>query len=268
MYTRVMAGDAAPFHCWKPGPALSEFVDFLWSYDGYLSPHARERLLPTGTTELVFTKSGDGGVAGGLAGPHSEFMVLETPRPFSVIAVHFRPGGGFPFFGVPSCELHNRSVTLDLVWGRYAATVGDQLWDATTAAERFRILEQTLLTRTHGSLNRHPAVRHALALFDGSNGARRVDDVVQRIGLSSRRFVDLFRSEVGLSPKAFCRIRRFNEALRRIERVTDVDWADIALSCGYFDQPHFNRDFRAFAGLSPSSYLRHRISRTHLAETD
>jgi transcriptional regulator GlxA family with amidase domain len=53
--------------------------------------------------------------------------------------------------------------------------------------------------------------------------------------------------------------------LRRIEGVTDVDWADVALSCGYFDQAHFNHDFRAFAGLSPSTYLRHRVTRTHVA---
>jgi AraC-like DNA-binding protein len=263
-----MEQDAGPFHGCRPGPPLSEFVDFLWTYEGYLSPHAQERLLPTGTMELVFTMDAGGAVAGGIAGPRSEFMALETSRPFSVIAVHFKPGGGFPFFGVPSCELHNRSLTLDMVWGGYAATVGDRLWEAKTPQQRFRILEQTLLTSARGSLDRHPAVRYAVGVFDGPNGAPRVGDVVQRIGLSSRRFVELFRSEVGLSPKTFCRIRRFNEALRRIEQLTDVDWADVALSCGYFDQAHFNHDFRAFAGLSPSSYLRHRISRTHVAVTD
>jgi AraC-like DNA-binding protein len=62
----------------------------------------------------------------------------------------------------------------------------------------------------------------------------------------------------------FCRIRRFNEVLQRIERFTDVDWADVAASCGYFDQAHFNHNFRAFAALTPSAYLRDRISRTHV----
>jgi AraC-like DNA-binding protein len=247
---------------------LSEFVDFLWTYEGYLPSHAQERLLPTGTMELVFTMDAGGAGAGVIAGPHSEFMALDTPRPFSVIAVHFKPGGGFPFFGVPSGELHNRNLTLDMVWGDSAAAVRDRLWEAKNPQQRFRILEQTLLIRARGSLDRHPAVRYALGVFDGSNGTRRVGDVVQRIGLSSRRFVELFRSEVGLSPKAFCRIRRFNEALRHVERLTDVDWADVALSCGYFDQAHFNHDFRAFAGLSPSSYLRRRISRMHVAVTD
>jgi AraC-like DNA-binding protein len=260
-----MALDAGPFHCRRPGPPLSGFVDFLWTYDGYLPPYTQERLLPTGTMELVFTMGAGGGVASGVAGPRSEFLLLETSQPFSVIAVHFRPGGGFPFFGVPSGELHNCNLSLDLVWGDKAAMVRDRLWEAESPEQRFRILEQALLARTRGSLDRHLAVRHALRMFEASNGTCQVSDVVERIGLSSRRFVELFQSEVGLSPKAFCRIRRFNEVLRRIERLTDVDWADVALACGYFDQAHFNHDFRAFAGLSPSSYLRHRLSRTHVA---
>jgi AraC-like DNA-binding protein len=107
-------------------------------------------------------------------------------------------------------------------------------------------------------------VRYALDAFDRSHGVRPVGDVIQRIGLSPRRFGELFRSEVGLAPKAFCRIRRFSEVLKRIEPLTEVDWADVALSCGYFDQAHFNHDFRACAGLTPSAYLRDRMSRTHV----
>jgi AraC-like DNA-binding protein len=263
-----MAQDVTPFHHFRPGPPLAEFVDFLWISEGYVQPHARERLLPTGRMELVFTLDADGRAASAVVGARSECLVLDTSRPFSVIGVHFRPGGGAPFFGVPGGELHNRHVTLDLVWGAYAASVRDRLWEAETPERRFRILEQALLERAHGRFDRHPGVRYALGLFDRSNGTRPVGDVVERIGLSPRRFVELFRSEVGLSPKVFCRIRRFSEALRRIEHLTDVDWVDVALSCGYFDQAHFNHDFRAFSGLSPSNYLRHRISRTHVAITD
>lgn len=259
-----MAPTSGPFHFWKPGPPLSEFVDFFWIYEGYAPPHHRERLLPTGTTELVFTLDANGRAASGVSGARSESLMLDTSTPFSVIAVHFRPGGGFPFFGGPSTELRNRSLPLDLLWGRHAAIVRDRLWEAKTTEHRFQLLEETLLTRARGRFDRNAAVRYALDVFDRSNGVRRVGDVIQRIGLSPRRFRELFRSEVGLSPKAFCRIRRFNEALKRIEQLTDVDWADVALFCGYFDQAHFNHDFRAFAGLTPSAYLRYRMSRTHV----
>ena len=86
-----------------------------------------------------------------------------------------------------------------------------------------------MLDRARSRLDRHPAVRHALELFDRSNGAHSVSGVGARIGISPRRFVDLFWREVGLAPKEFCRIRRFNAVLRRIEPLTEVDWAQVAL---------------------------------------
>jgi len=263
-----MAQNSGPFHRQQPNASLSEFVDFFWIHDGYQPPQMRERLLPTGTMELVFRLDDDGRAASAVSGPRSAFTVLETSRPFSAIGVHFKPGGGFPFFGVPGSALHNGAVALDALWRRSAASVRDRLWEATTPAERFRVLERALLERVEGRLNRHPGVHYALRAFDNSNARCAVNDVVDRLGISQRRFIDLFRYEVGMSPKVFCRIRRFNEALTRIEQQPDVDWLDVALSCGYFDQAHFNHDFRAFSGINPSTYLRHRAARTHVAVPD
>ena len=246
---------------------LSQFVDCFWIHAGYSQSHARERVLPTGTMDIVFAVDSEGRAAGGIAGARSEFLELDTSRPFSAIGVHFKPGGGSPFFSVPSSELRNQSVPLDLLWGRFATTIADRLWEADTSEEQFGILEDALLQKGHGRLAFHPAVQYAVDLIERSRGAHSVANVVERIGMSPRRFLDVFRSEVGLSPKAFCRISRFAAVLRRIERAADVNWVDVALSCGYFDQAHFNHDFRAFSGLSPSTYLRHHTSRTHVAVT-
>ncbi len=74
-------------------------------------------------------------------------------------------------------------------------------------------------------------------------------------GVSERRFIELFRRQVGLAPKLYSRVRRFQAALRRIPTVTEVDWADLALACGYFDQAHLIHEFRSISGLSPVEYL-------------
>jgi AraC-like DNA-binding protein len=214
--------------------------------------------------DLVFAVDSEGRATSSIAGARSDFVELDTTRPFSAIGVHFKPGGGSPFFRLPSSELRSQSVTLDLLWGRFATTIVDRLWDAEGPDEQFGILEDTLLEKGRDRLVFHPAVQYAVDLIERSRGARSVNAVVERTGMSSRRFLDVFRSEVGLSPKAFCRIRRFAAVLRRIERATDVNWVDVALSCGYFDQAHFNHDFRAFSGLSPTRYLRDHISRTHV----
>src|SRR6266480_584172 len=140
-----MAQTSGTFHGHTPGPPLSDFVESFWISEGYAQPHARERLLPTGAMDLLFTLDADGQVRSGVAGVRSESILLDTSRPLSAIGVRFRPGGGFPFFDLPADELRNRGLTLDLVWGSRAGTVGNRLWEAEAPERRFHILERTLL---------------------------------------------------------------------------------------------------------------------------
>ena len=245
---------------------LAPFVDCFWIHGCSSRAHSRERVLPTGTASLVFAIDADGRTRSSLVGPRSMFVELETSRLFRAIGVHFKPGGVAPFFGVPSSELRNLSVTLDLVWGRFAASLSDWLWgvDVDYSDEQFDVLERVLVEKGGNQFVLHPAVQLGIDAFEQSLGTRSVNAVADQLGISSRRFQDIFRSQVGISPKRFCQIRRFAAVLQRVERATDPDWADIGLSCGYFDQAHFNHDFRTFSGTSPSTYLRDRTSRTHV----
>jgi transcriptional regulator GlxA family with amidase domain len=124
------------------------------------------------------------------------------------------------------------------------------------------VLECALLDAARGRFTLHGAVRYAVTQLGRQ---RAVASVVDEVGLSQRRFIELFRNEVGVTPKAFSRVRRFQRVLGAVEDVQDVDWAEVALSAGYFDQAHFIHDFRDFAGVSPSTYLTHRRSRNHVA---
>jgi AraC-like DNA-binding protein len=243
---------------------LSEFVDCFWIHSRYVGSHARERVLPTGTMDLVFAVDDNGRLTSSVAGARSRFVELDTSRPFSAIGIHFKPGGGSPFFAVPMNELRDQRVALDLLWGGFAKTIADQLWEAAAPDEQFGILEKALLEKGRDRLLVRPDVKHAVDLIERSRGASSVSAVADRIGMSPRRFLDVFGFHIGLSPKAYCRIRRFAAVLRRIEPAAEVDWTDMALSSGYFDQAHFCHDFRAFSGVSPSAYLRQHISRTHL----
>jgi AraC-like DNA-binding protein len=248
----------------RPHGPLSEFVDCIWIHEGYGGAHARERVLPTATVDLVLSFDSERGAAATVAGPRSECLELDTSHPFSACGVHFKPGGARPFIAEPADLMRNQIVDLDSVWGPLGRTVEAQVWEARTPAQRLRIIEETLRLRMSPDRVGHPAVSYAVRAIERSRGAEPIGEIAGRIGLSTRRFLDLFQSEVGLAPKAFSRMRRFAAALDAIAAADDVDWADLALSCGYFDQAHFNHDFRAFCGVSPSEYLRARASRTHV----
>jgi AraC-like DNA-binding protein len=188
----------------------------------------------------------------------SKFVVLDTSTPFSVIGAHFKPGGSFPFFGMPAGEFQDLHVPLEAVWGNDANNVQERLLRAKTRHARFRILEHALLQKSKGRLVKHPAVPYALKIFSDAEIPCSVADVTEQIGLSARRFIDVFRNEVGLSPKLYSRVRRFQKVLEAFQRIPDPDLTDTALSFGYFDQAHFIHEFRSFSGISPSAYLRHR----------
>ena len=97
----------------------------------------------------------------------------------------------------------------------------------------------------------------------GWGGDAPVAELSDEIGISSRRLVDVFSQQVGLTPKLFARVQRFQNVIQNLPPEQDVDWMDVALGCGYYDQAHFIHDFRSFSGLSPSTYLKHRTRHTN-----
>jgi AraC-like DNA-binding protein len=235
------------YRCRIPQPPLSDFVDQIWLYSGYSVPHKQERLMPTGTMELVLDLTAGDFV---LAGVHSRPTFIETSDSMNILGVHFRPGGAFPFLGLPASELHNETVPLDAIWGSDASIVREQLLAAPDDETRFDILERTLCLRA-SRLHRHRAVAHGLFRL-GRPVA--VSEVVEETGLSQRRFIELFDGEVGLTPKLYARVARFQRVLRRVHPSPDIDWSDVAAECGYFDQSHLIHDFRSLAGISPTEY--------------
>ena len=238
---------------------LSDFVEFLWHSAHYTQPHAAERVLPTGCMSLILGIGDCGQIGAVVSGARTQSIVLDTSRPLSLIGVNFKPGGGYPFFEVPAGELQDLSVPLHDLWNRQADGLHERINAAPNVATIFRLVESALLTRLNRCVERSPAIAYAVRAFHGSESSS-VGAVVEHTGLNPRRFIETFRDHVGLAPKAFCRVARFRRVVALIGSSPDVDWAEVALRCGYFDQAHFIHDFRAFAGITPTEYLRNRTA--------
>jgi AraC-like DNA-binding protein len=213
---------------------------------------------------LVFRCDDTGGASVMLSGAHSTPFLLDTSRPFGAIAASFKPGGGFPFFGLPAVELQNMILPLETVLGGGAHDLRDRLLDARTTLARFQALEGFLLARLVEHTGRSAAVVDALRAFHGTGRVPPVARVAAEIGWTASRFIATFRDEVGLTPKTYCRVARFRNALASLADSEDIDWTDVALSSGYFDQAHFIHDFKEFSGVTPSHYLRERVSAHHV----
>jgi len=259
------------FRSYAPRPPLRGFVHDFWLYDGYAAPHLRERILPTGTIELVVNLREDElriydpdqrgrcrRFSGALvSGAYGRGFVTDALEETSIMGVHFEPGGAFPFLGLPAGELADTHVDLEDLWGRSGGWLRERLCAAATPLERFRLLEEALTAHLFAPLQRHRTVDFALHAFVRSGGRGRIGDVSARAGLSRRRFIERFTAEVGMTPKLFCRIQRFHRMLTFLPPGGAPDWAELALECGYFDQSHLIHDFVTFSGLTPAAYLDH-----------
>lgn len=266
-----------------PAPPLASFVELFWYCDGVSQINARERVLPTGNTQLIISlhdtplrtfDTDDTLIPTDyhgplLCGPHSRCSIIDTSPLSSCMGVQFKTGRAFPFFRAPAGELHNLNLTLDAMWGPTANEVHDRLREAKPPHTRFRILEEILLRQLMSKHEGHQAVDYALQEFHASPHDKSISEVTAHSGLSQRWLIEVFRDQVGLTPKVYCRLLRFQRALTSIGERQQVDWASLALDCGYYDQAHFNRDFRAFSGLCPKSYVKDRCAhQNHVRVSD
>jgi AraC-like DNA-binding protein len=159
---------------------------------------------------------------------------------------------------MPASELADAHVDLEALWGTSAIELRERLCVAKTPAERFDLLERTLVAHLFQPLERHYAVRFALDAFGRTDSGLGIRDVARDAGLSQRRFSQLFTREVGMSPKLFYRVQRFRQALETVRHAAEPNWAQVAVDCGYYDQSHLIHDFRFFSNLSPTEYVRRR----------
>ncbi len=244
--------------------ALAPYVKCVWSMesDGSLVASPRERILPDSCVELVFhfrdpyrSYFANGGTAlqprSFVVGQMRRFLEIEPAGRAGFVAVRFLARGAYLFFHRPLSEVAAGVVDLEELWPARAGEWTERIATATGMPARVRLIEEALLGLLRENRGTDPAVDRALELIASSGGQRRVSDLAADIGVSCRHLTRQFQRAVGVSPKEFGRITRFIRALQLMSGGGQRALVDIALECGYFDQAHFNHEFRDLAGMSP-----------------
>lgn len=170
--------------------------------------------------------------------------------------VDFKPGGAYPFLHLPLSELHNEIVPMDAIWGSLAAEIRERLYSVPTLDARFVLLEQFLLTWLEEVPDGLNAVQHALVQIDQHHGSLSIQDLAEQVGMSHNHLTRQFQRLVGATPKEVARIYRFKYTLSKLARNEPIDWGEFAWQAHYYDQSHFNKDFKAFTGHTPTDFWR------------
>jgi AraC-like DNA-binding protein len=259
------------FFAHEPSPALAPFVETLWGVRGVAHFHV-ESVLPNGATELMVNLGPRQQVVAygerdahdvfrraWIAGIQDQRLVHASAHGADHVAVRFRPGGAHAFFDLPMDALTDQVVELADLLG---ATAADALWarvgEAGSDEARCRALEAWLLERRRAVHPYFATVRRAIDILRGRSWGTPVGEACQRLGLSHRHLVTQFRRTVGLTPKVYARIERFQGVIDACRGRDEVAWSRLAARFGYADQSHLIREFRRLAMVTPETFLARR----------
>lgn len=268
-----------------PPPALRALVAQLWSHDpgpaAARHEGAREHVLPTGATHLVFRlggpplrlfEGGGGGTSQGqevghavghavVGGARAAYYVRDVSQPAASVGALLRPGAAQVLLGAPESALAGHHTPLESLIGEAeTARMLALLQAADSPGRRLACFAQWLLQRAAGrGPMRHPAITAALPhlshLFHLGEGHLSVQQLVAASGLSHRHFIAQFRLVTGLTPRAMLRLQRFGRALDLAAEGT-LGWAEVAAAAGYADQSHLVNAFGQIAGVTPQAWRR------------
>lgn len=255
----------------KPLAHLARFIENFWFYQDLATDHAKEKLLPNGSVELIIDLSPNPKKLydkrdttqfstfrrAWISGLQREYIVIGPERGSSMMGVHFRTGGAAPFFHFPISELTSCVIELDLIWKEDLYCLRDRLLEEPAISGKFDLLESALLAKAENRLEIDTSVDAVL------DAVRRepllpLGKIAGDVGLSKKQILSRFDSRVGCTPKLTSRILRFQNTLRAIHERQSYNWAELAQDLGYYDQPHLIHEFQEFAGMTPADYARRR----------
>ncbi|HEX3054073.1 MAG TPA: helix-turn-helix domain-containing protein [Aggregatilineaceae bacterium] len=244
---------------------LNDYIDYLYYLDGRMAS-SHEKILPLPTLDLKINLGGalqvyendhtdtytESWCVGVWRVPHT----VDWPSDLRLFGVHFKPDGAYPFLHLPLSELHNRVVTLDAIWGQFAAELRERLYAAPTIQSGFALLERLLLERLEEAPPGLEIVRSGITQMARQHGIVSIRDLSDSIGISQNHLGTHFKRFVGVSAKELAQLYRFEYSLHMADPIRPVEWTRVALRSGYYDLSHLNKEFLAFSGHSPTDYLR------------
>lgn len=250
----------------KPCHPLGRFVECYWTLEGNgkSTSAAPEPILPDGCVEMIlnydapFLEIKDNGER--VAQP-MHFLVGQMTRPVTItptgnvqlIGIRFQPAGVAPFLRQPLHEMTNRTVELVDVDRVLARQLTAAISSSASLAKRISAIEFCLSQRMQ-TFTGDERLLKLTANTVRLDGNIKIDSLADAAGVSGRQLERRFLQEVGIGPKLFCRILRFQQVFRAVA-ADSTSWADVAVSCGYYDQAHLIRDFQEFSHQTPAVLL-------------
>jgi AraC-like DNA-binding protein len=188
-------------------------------------------------------------------GQARQYGQLQVSGSFRTIGVNFQPMALKSVFGINANELTDQNTAISNLT---RVSLREELLNSSSIEQQLASLSTFLLAQTNHHEDGNKKLNYAVAALAQGKG---LSELLQELGRSERWLERLFLAHIGITPKLYARISRFQSALGLLRQGRPRSLTDIAHSLGYFDQSHFIRDFKLFSGVSPGIYVREAIER-------
>ncbi len=261
----------------QPSEELEPYVQSIFHFKQYMPEHSIEKVIPDGHIYLIFEFDGfvrkvfnndnlrpiSSHSLVWLSGMHKHYISISAHENSEMFVIQFKPGGLSPFIDKPVSDLTDCVLPAQQIFGEKILKLRNELLKTKENNQlMFQLAETFLLSSASFNLNRaRILVEHMLEAIN-NNSATQLQNIVKQAGYSQKQAIHIFKSHVGINPKTYQRIVRFNEVLPMVMSKQSIAWTDICANCYYFDQSHFIREFKSFCGYNPSDFLQHQGKHT------
>ena len=241
---------------------LARYVESVFHFKDFVPDHSIERVVPTGHVYLIFELDGiprhtfDNETLKPnktftrvwVSGMHRQYLSISAHQDSEMFVIQFKPYGAHPFFHFPIEEISDRVLPAEKVLGAGMLDFREELAADSPSEVKFKLAEKWLTGRFDP--NRIPS-RELLEVVERlqREPVANFNTIVKEYPMTPKHLIHQFKKYVGLTPKYYQRILRFNEILQLIHRSEDIEWSQVAYQCEYADQSHFIKEFRHFFGF-------------------
>lgn len=245
---------------------LDKYITSIFHFKNFTPDHSIERVIPTGQLFIIFEL--DGFVRNTfdndslkpnntftqvwVSGMQKNYISISAHQNSEMFVIQFNAFGAYPFFHFPIQELNDKVIPAEQLFGEDILKLRTLILNAPDSAAKFLLAENWLTKRFKKELTPPEELLTVIEKMHDTNSKL----AFQSYTKTQKHLIDQFKKYVGLTPKYYQRILRFNEILQLIHKKEKIQWSQIAYQCGYADQAHFIKEFKQFSGFNPREFIK------------